>query len=78
MLCGEQGHKPSRCPSLRLPPDGFSGGGGGGGGHSHDEDDSLGICGAQLMVAQLIVGRRDWLIRSTDDEFLSKSQARAP
>jgi len=40
-VCGEQGHKASKCKSLGLPPDGFYTGGGGGGGHNHDEEDSL-------------------------------------
>lgn len=30
----------SKCPAIKLPPDGFyTGGGGGGGGHSHDDED---------------------------------------
>ncbi len=41
-LCGEGGHKASRCPALRDPlKDGFQSGGGGGGGHDHDEDDAV-------------------------------------
>lgn len=39
LICGEQGHKSSRCKSIAIPPDGFFTGGGGGGGHSHDDDD---------------------------------------
>ena len=39
-LCGQQGHKASRCKELNPPnPDEFFSGGGGGGGHSHDDDD---------------------------------------
>ncbi len=40
IVCGEAGHRPSRCAELRTPlKDGFQGGGGGGGGHSHDDDE---------------------------------------
>lgn len=40
-VCGEQGHKASKCKYLGVPPDGFYTGGGGGGGHDHDEEHSL-------------------------------------
>ncbi len=38
-VCGEGGHMASKCPTIKLPPDGFYTGGGGGGGHSHDDED---------------------------------------
>ena len=40
-LCGQQGHKMSKCKELNPPKkdEFFSGGGSCGGGHSHDEDD---------------------------------------
>jgi hypothetical protein len=66
MLCGEQGHKPSRCPTVRLPPDGFYTGGGGGGGHDHDDDE-----GATVTL-------RDWPERSVGDESPSRGQERTP
>ncbi len=83
-LCGEQGHKPSRCPMLGVPPDGFySGGGGGGGGHDHDEDDasSLQVASLQvasLQVASLIVRQRGLLQRSADDESPSRLPTQVP
>ena len=40
-VCGEQGHKASKCKSLGVPPEGFYTGGGRGGSHDHDEEDSL-------------------------------------
>jgi hypothetical protein len=65
-VCGEQGHKPSKCKSLGLPPDGFYTGGGGGGGHSHDDDDEHCHSSAHWIVAQN---------GSQDDEVPSNSQA---
>lgn len=38
-VCGEGGHKPSRCKALRIPPEGFFTGGDGGGGHGGDDED---------------------------------------
>lgn len=64
-VCGEDGHKPSKCRSLRLPPDGFYTGGGGGGGHSHDDEDE------SITCAYWLVGQTD----SQDDEVLSNLQA---
>lgn len=40
VICGNAGHRASRCAELRAPlKEGFQGGGGGGGGHSHDEEE---------------------------------------
>ena len=39
LICGEQGHKSSRCKSIGIPPEGFFTGGNGGGSHDHDDDE---------------------------------------
>jgi hypothetical protein len=67
LLCGENGHNVSRCPSIRIPPDGFYSGGGGGGGHSHDDDD-------EKATAALLC----WQYNSGDDGFLSKPPEQTP
>ena len=44
VVCGEGGHRPSKCPSLHIPlKDGFWSGGNGGGGHDHGDDDDEGV-----------------------------------
>jgi hypothetical protein len=64
-VCGEQGHKPSKCKSIGIPPDGFYSGGGGG--HQHDDDCEDHIhSSAHWIVAQN---------GSQDDEVPSNSQA---
>ena len=50
-VCGEAGHKASRCKSLGLPPPGFHTGGNGGGGHSHDDEDEK--AAASIRTARL-------------------------
>ena len=63
-VCGEEGHKASKCKSLGVPPDGFYTGGGGGGSHDHDEEDSLLSCAWTLYKRAC----------SQDDETLSIPQ----
>lgn len=61
MVCGEAGHRSSRCKSLRIPPLDFETGCGGGGGHSHDDEDE------SISYLQLYA-----LVDSEDDGILSK------
>ena len=62
-VCGEQGHKPSKCKSIGIPPEGFYSGGGGG--HQHDDD-----CEDSLSIAYWLVAQTD----SLGDEAPSNSQ----
>jgi hypothetical protein len=70
-ICGNAGHKPSRCAELRAPlKEGFQGGGGGGGGHSHDEDDEEKSCAFLFHDSDFIVADESCAERS--------AKARAP
>ena len=66
IVCGEEGHRASRCKSAGLPPDGFYSGGGGG--HQHDDD-----CEETASISHLPPSQ----IYSKDDESLSKQQETA-
>lgn len=53
LVCGEEGHAPSKCACLRdvLKEGFYSGGGGGGGGHDHDDDERV-----KLMAVWQVAG----------------------
>ena len=63
IVCGEEGHRPSKCKAIGIPPEGFYTGGGGG--HQHDDD-----CDEKVSAYWPVV-QSD----SLDDEVPSNSQA---
>lgn len=60
-MCGEGGHRVSRCPDLCDPlKEGFFQGGGGGGGGCDDEHDDQMKLDRHTVVAASTVLRRTW------------------
>ena len=71
-VCGEGGHKPSRCKALAIPPEGFFTGGDGGGGHGgDDEDESLGSTSVSSSPQMTQSGSLDGEIQPTQRELAS-------